>query len=150
MFANKMAYVIATGFGVGYSPVIPGTMGSLVALLIFVLIPSSNILWLMVILITFIVGVWASGIVEDEKGEDPGIVIVDEFVGQWIALLFLPPSTAVYIAAFIIFRLFDIWKPFPAYDSQKLPRGWGIMIDDVIAGIYTNIALQILLPFVRS
>jgi len=150
MLVKKVAYLFATGFGSGYFPVMPGTFASLVALLIFSFIPLSSLTWILIILIFFIIGVWTSGIVEDDKGEDPGIVVVDEFVGLWIALVFLPPSTTIIIAGFLIFRLFDIWKPFPINISQKLSRGWGIMMDDVIAGLYTNILLQIILIVMRS
>ena len=82
---------------------------------------------------------------EEKHGNDPGIIVIDEFVGQWISLLFLPRILWIYVAAFMLFRIFDILKPFPANDSQKLKHGWGVMIDDVIAGIYTNLVLQLLI-----
>ena len=150
MLLKKIAYTIATGFGSGYFPLIPGTAGSFIALMIFVLIPLDNVSWLIICLIVFFTGVWAAKIVEKEHGKDPGLVVIDEFVGQWISLLFLPRIFLVFIAAFIIFRILDILKPFPANDSQKLAHGWGIMIDDVIAGIYTNVIIQLLLFFLKD
>ena len=150
MRLKKIAYIIATGFGSGYSPLIPGTAGSFIALMIFILAPLDNASWLIICLIVFFTGVWAAQIVEKEHGKDPGLVVIDEFVGQWISLLFLPRIFLVFIAAFIIFRILDILKPFPANDSQKLAHGWGIMIDDVIAGIYTNLIIQLLLFFLKD
>jgi phosphatidylglycerophosphatase A len=150
MQLKKIAYTIATGFGSGYSPLIPGTAGSFIALIIFVLVPLDNASWLIICLIVFFTGVWAAKIVEKEHGKDPGLVVIDEFVGQWISLLFLPRIFLVFIAAFIIFRILDILKPFPANDSQKLAHGWGIMIDDVIAGIYTNVIIQLILFFLKD
>ena len=150
MLLKKIAYTIATGFGSGYFPLIPGTAGSFIALMIFVLIPLDNVSWLIICLIVFFTGVWAAKIVEKEHGKDPGLVVIDEFVGQWISLLFLPRIFLVFIAAFIIFRILDILKPFPANDSQKLAHGWGIMIDDVIAGIYTNAILQLVIFFLKD
>lgn len=150
MQLKKIAYIIATGFGSGYSPLIPGTAGSFIALIIFILVPLDNVSWLIICLIVFFAGIWAAQIVEKEHEKDPGLVVIDEFVGQWISLLFLPRIFLVFIAAFIIFRILDILKPFPANDSQKLAHGWGIMIDDVIAGIYTNAIIQIIIFFLKD
>lgn len=145
MIRHKLAYIFATGIGSGYSPFAPGTVGSLFALIIFVVLPFGNIHWLAICILFFFIGVWAAKIVEEKHGNDPGIIVIDEFVGQWISLLFLPRTIMVYLAAFLLFRIFDILKPFPANDSQKLTHGWGVMIDDVIAGIYTNLVLQIVI-----
>jgi len=150
MLLKKIAYIIATGFGSGYSPMIPGTAGSFIALLIFIIVPLDNVSWLIICLFVFFTGVWAAQIVEREHGKDPGLVVIDEFVGQWISLLFLPRIFLVFIAAFIIFRILDILKPFPANDSQKLAHGWGIMIDDVIAGLYTNVIIQLFIFFLKD
>ncbi len=150
MQLKKIAYIIATGFGSGYSPLMPGTAGSFIALMIFILVPLDNVSWLIICLIVFFTGIWAAQIVEKEHGKDPGLVVIDEFVGQWISLLFLPRIFLVFIAAFIIFRILDILKPFPANDSQKLAHGWGIMIDDVIAGIYTNAIIQLIIFFLKE
>ncbi len=140
-----LIYGIGTGLGSGYAPVAPGTAGSLLAIILFALIPFNSSGWLGAISFFFFVGVLVSNIIEKEKGNDPGLVVVDEIVGQWIALLFLPVyGWKVLLASFLLFRLFDIWKPFPINRSQNLEGGWGIMIDDVLAGIYANLVLQIL------
>ena len=81
---------------------------------------------------------------EKDKGKDPEIVVADEFVGQWISLLFLPRLLWVFVAAFFIFRILDIIKPYPAANLEEIKGGKGIMLDDIIAGIYTNIALQLI------
>jgi phosphatidylglycerophosphatase A len=86
--------------------------------------------------------------VEKDKGKDPGIVVIDEFVGQWIALLFLPRTFWIFVAGFIVFRILDIIKPFPAADLEELEGGVGIMLDDVIAAIYTNMAIHLTLIFI--
>jgi phosphatidylglycerophosphatase A len=144
----KLKYILATGFGVGYVPYVPGTIGSFVALLLFIFIPLDHFIWLAISIIFFLIGIWASGSVEKEKGKDPGIVVIDEYVGQWIALLFLPRILWIFIAGFIIFRFLDIIKPFPAADLEEIDGGSGIMFDDMIAGIYTNMALQLTLIFI--
>jgi phosphatidylglycerophosphatase A len=157
--------VVATGLFSGYIPWASGTFGTLVGLL-FYLIPGVEdpvILGAMVI-IGFFVGVWASARVADlvghrltqtaemakqmfQPGEhetaDPSIVVIDEIVGIWITLLFLPKTITVIVIGFLAFRAFDILKPQPARMLEKLPNGWGIMLDDVIAGIYANIVTQI-------
>lgn len=138
-------YVIASGLGCGYAPLAPGTAGSLLAVAIFWLWPLNSWIWLTIIILVFFIGVWAATGVEREKGNDPGLVVIDEVVGQWISYLFLPVSLFNLIAGFFLFRLFDIFKPFPIDQSQKLKGGWGIMIDDVLAGIYANVLLQIVL-----
>jgi phosphatidylglycerophosphatase A len=98
-------------------------------------------------LLFLVIGFWAGSIVEKEQGKDPGIIVIDEMVGQWCALLFLPFTIPIFIASFFLFRAFDIIKPFPARKSEDLKGGAGIMIDDIIAGIYANIILQIIVYF---
>jgi phosphatidylglycerophosphatase A len=145
MYIKKLKYLIATGIGSGYSPYVPGTVGSLLALLIFILFPLSSFIWLGISTAIFIIGIWASGIVEKDYGKDPRIVVIDEFVGQWIALLFLPRTVWIYAAGFILFRILDIIKPFPANKVEKIHGGTGIMLDDLIAAVYANLALQLVL-----
>jgi len=143
MNKKKIIYLFATGFGSGYSPYIPGTAGSLVALCLHLLIPVNSYYWLIILTITFFIGSHAASFVERDKGKDPKIVVIDEFVGQWISLLFLPRTIIIYLAAFILFRLLDIFKPYPANKMEQLKGGTGIMLDDVVAGIYANLILQI-------
>ncbi len=138
-------YGLGTGLGSGYAPIAPGTAGSLVGLAFMYFFPLNNWYWLALTIFFFFVGVWASTIIEKEKGEDPPIVVIDEVVGQWVALLFLPVySVKVFVLAFLLFRLFDVRKPPPIDQSQRLKAGYGIMIDDVIAGVYANIILQLI------
>jgi phosphatidylglycerophosphatase A len=144
---KKILFLIATGLGSGYSPVIPGTAGSLLALLLIYFIPLDDIIWLAVVIIFFVIGLWSSNVVEKETEKDPKIVVIDEIVGQWIALLFLPKILWIYLAGFILFRLLDILKPFPIMEMEEFEGGTGIMLDDVVAGIYTNVALNLTLIF---
>jgi phosphatidylglycerophosphatase A len=142
---------IATGFYSGYSPVAPGTAGSVVGILFF-LIPGfgTPIPLATAVIIGFFIGTYTSNRMEKRFGEDPSIVVIDEIVGMWISLLFLPNNLFVIFTAFILFRIFDIVKPQPARYMEKFPHGWGIMLDDVVAGIYANAATQILILIIPN
>ena len=144
---KHLSRCIATSFYSGYSPFAPGTVGSVLALLLFGFLPGirGNAL-LLLIGIVFMIGVWAATEVEKTDGHDASIINIDEVVGMWISLLYLPSgmSWLWWAGAFFIFRGFDIFKPFPVGLSQNLPRGWGVMIDDVLAGCYTNLMLRLL------
>jgi phosphatidylglycerophosphatase A len=143
---KKLAYIIGTGLGSGYVPWAPGTAGSFSALLIFYLIPLADSYWLIFAVILFVAGLWSSTRIERDLGvQDPPQVVIDEWVGQWLALLFLPRSGLILLLGFLIFRIMDILKPFPARNSQVLKGGWGIMIDDVIAAVYTNITIRLII-----
>jgi len=136
---------IATGFFSGYSPVVSGTVGSLTGLIIYA-IPGieAPVIFLVLTIAVFFIGTYASAQMEKSYGDDPSIVVVDEIVGMWISLLFLPKSIAIAAIAFFAFRFYDIVKPPPARQMEKYPGGWGIMLDDVFAGIYANVTLQII------
>jgi len=140
----------------GLSPKAPGTAGSLLSVLLapFLFLPLS-LPWRLGLLATiFLAGGLASSRAEVLLGrKDPGCVVIDELVGQWTALLclnsFSPSSTwrdaAFLLIPFFFFRLFDIWKPWPVYDSQEwLPGGWGIMIDDVLAGLWALLCVGLI------
>jgi len=89
------------------------------------------------------VGIWASHRVEEVLGrKDPGVIVIDEVAGMMVAVLFLPRTLGVLACAFLLFRFFDIWKPFPAYESQGLRGGLGVMVDDLIAGVYTLVLIM--------
>jgi len=135
-------YAIATALGSGYFPKAPGTAGSLFAILLVFLFNIPQITLVLLIIVFTILGIWSAGYVEKEIGDDPAIVVIDEVVGQWIALLFIPFTLIPVITAFILFRVFDIFKPFPIDQSQALKGGYGIIIDDIIAGVYANIIIQ--------
>ena len=142
--ADLVSTVVATAFGSGYSPIAPGTAGSAVGLLLFWplhLLPVAAQVAAVVIL--FFAGVAASTRVARGVGlEDPGIVVVDEVVGMWTSLLFLPLTPVTAVAGFVLFRILDVFKPYPARQFESLPGGWGIMSDDLMAGIYANLLLR--------
>jgi len=146
-----LVLALATVFGAGFFPWASGTFASLLTLPLYYVLRDQAGWYVGVTLACTAVGIWAAGQAEIYLGKkDPHAVVIDEVVGQLIAAAFLPHHWFYPVAAFFLFRLFDIWKPFPAYASQQLPGGWGIMVDDVIAGLYANIALQMarwFLPF---
>ncbi len=136
---------IATVGKVGTLPFAPGTWGSLVALIAWFLIHDwlTPHLFIVVTIIIFIVGVITSTIVEkNSSSHDPSRVVIDEWVGQWVALAYLPKTIGFGIAGFLLFRLFDIWKPWPIRKLDEIPNGWGIMLDDVGAGLFALIIIQ--------
>lgn len=145
---------IATGFGSGLSPIAPGTAGSLAALLPWLALRELTPLYYAIsVAIAFVVGVWACAwVVRNLHVADPGVAVWDEFVGVWIALfpLVIVPSGAWWIfAGFILFRIFDVWKPFPvSWADREVAGGLGVMLDDAIAGIYAAIVLVLLIRFV--
>lgn len=143
---NKLANLFSTVLKIGYLPIAPGTWGSLVAVVIWFLIieSTSTITFITAIIIIFILGVYTSSITERHLAQkDPSIIVIDEWVGQWIALLFVPKSLLLGLVAFALFRLFDIWKPYPIKLLDKYPKGWGIMLDDVLAGVYALLVLSV-------
>jgi phosphatidylglycerophosphatase A len=139
------AWSVATFFGAGFGKPGPGTWGSVAAVLLwaayaFVFHPTAQALLIALlagIVLTLILGIPASTIVARESGRhDPQFVVVDEVAGQWIALLGSPFDLRHALIALILFRLFDITKPFPIRRLENLPEGWGIVLDDVGAGLY--------------
>lgn len=140
--------LIATGFGSGFSPVAPGTAGALLATAVWFglsyLLSAVALLWLTVgfILVFTALGIWAADRVEPYWGEDPSRVVVDEMVGVWIALLAAPAGNVWYaLGAFALFRLFDIFKPLGIRRMESFPGGIGVMMDDILAGIYSFVVL---------
>ena len=139
------AQLVATGAGSGYAPFAPGTAGSLVGLLLFW--PLSRLPFVGqagVTIALFLLGTLAAAHLASRLGlKDPGIVVVDEVVGQWVSLLLLPLTPLTVVLGFLLFRLLDVLKPWPARDFERLPGGWGIMADDVMAGIYANLLVRV-------
>jgi phosphatidylglycerophosphatase A len=142
---NWFTKMLASAGFAGYCPIAPGTAGSLLAVLIWWLVPP--FLWLRVLLlvISLILGIWSATEAEKKWGHDNGRIVIDEVAGMWITLLFLPKVFLVYLIAFLLFRAMDIIKPLGARQIQKLPGGWGVVADDVLAGIYTNVLGQIVI-----
>ena len=139
------AHLIATWFGVGRLPLAPGTWGSAVTLPIGWLVALwLGPIWLFAAAaVVFAVGWWAADVYAHRNDvEDPGEVVVDEVAGQLVALAVVPIDLAYYAAAFVLFRIADIWKPWPvSYAERRLGGGLGIMADDIVAGSYAAIAL---------
>jgi phosphatidylglycerophosphatase A len=144
---SKIVNLLGTGFGTGYAPIAPGTVGSLAALILFIILPFTHLTWLSISVLVFLGGIWISDVIESTTEKDPQEIVIDEFVGQWVSLLFLPRHPVIFIAGFVLFRVFDIIKPFPANISQKINGGLGIMLDDIWAGIYSNLTLQVIVYF---
>ena len=124
-------------FGAGYAPVASGTVGSFVTVVAIWLLPVTPLRILVALIVVTVVGIWAGSRVERALGrKDPGVIVIDEVAGMLLSVILLPPTIPVLVTAFLLFRLFDIWKPFPARESQVLTGGLGVMVDDLIAGLY--------------
>ncbi len=142
----NMWQLAATFFYLGRLPFAPGSWGSLGALILWIFLPLSFLLQLIIIILLFSVGIISSKKMADTMNDnDPSEVVIDEVVGMGIALFMLPHSLTIYSIAFILFRIFDIFKPSLIYRIQTLPNGWGIMLDDVLAGIFCWLICQGLL-----
>jgi len=146
---NSFHKTIASGFGAGFCPVAPGTAGALLATLVWIglgfLTPYLFEVTIALVIVFTVLGIWSSNVLEPEWGKDPARIVVDEMVGVWIPLLVVDASQPYYyaytLAAFVLFRLFDIFKPLGIRRLEKLPGGWGVMMDDIVAGIYSLIVL---------
>jgi phosphatidylglycerophosphatase A len=135
---RRFARVIALWFGCGKVPIAPGTAGTLGALpLCLLVVPHGVGALLLTIAVLLPIAIWSSGVVARETAShDPQIVVVDEVVGMLIACLWLPSTTLGYAIAFLLFRAFDQVKPFPARRAERLAGGYGIVMDDVFAGLW--------------
>jgi len=145
---EKLITFLATGFGSGLSPVAPGTAGTLAGVLICLLcLPMPWILRLLFVLVLLVLSIYVADKAEKiyQKKDDQRIVI-DEIIGLQITMLPAAINILNLCAAFVLFRIFDIWKPFPVKNLQGLPGGWGVVMDDVAAGIYAA-AIMWLLKF---
>jgi len=148
---TRVGLIIATALGAGYAPIAPGTFGSAVGLLFWLALPDIHWAQALAIVATSVVGAW-SGFVAEEHFDrrDPGQVVVDEVAGMMVTLAFNPlPGFAWWVAAFVLFRLADIIKPFPVNRLEQLPGGIGIMADDLAAGVYANLALRLAIWVIR-
>jgi phosphatidylglycerophosphatase A len=136
------ALSIATAGGLGYVPFAPGTFGSAAGLLIWALMPQAAVPQGIAILILFLLGAWSGTVAERHfGGVDPGPVVIDEVMGMLVTLFMHPVGWPGAIAAFFLFRAFDILKPYPADRLERLPGGVGVMADDGMAAIYANLGL---------
>jgi phosphatidylglycerophosphatase A len=149
---NLLIKITSTFFFIGYLPLIPGTFGSIAGVGIFCLFNggSSSGYFLFIICI-IVLGLLSSGQMEELlKKKDPGCIVIDEVMGMLIALSFLPAEPKIIILAFFIFRILDTLKPFPAGRLQNLHGAIGIMGDDLVAGVYTSIVLQLILNLFKT
>ncbi len=145
---SPLIKIFASGLFSGYAPFASGTVGTLVGILVY-LIPafSQTIVLLPACFVVFILGSLAATKMERAYGHDPSIVTIDEVLGIWVSLLLLQKSYGVIVAAFFLFRVFDVLKPWPARVFDRKQGGWNIMLDDVVAGLYTNAILQVAVRF---
>ena len=138
---------VATGGYAGYAPVAPGTAGSLVGLGVYALVRWYGGPGLEAIVLSAVVavGVWSASVGERYFGKtDPGHVVIDEVAGMLLTLLWLPVTWVGALVGFLAFRVFDIIKPFPAGAAERLPRGWGVMADDLVAGVYAHLVVRLI------
>ncbi|MDF1697474.1 MAG: phosphatidylglycerophosphatase A [Saprospiraceae bacterium] len=150
---SLIAKSIGTSFGFGYLPVAPGTFGALFGVLIYYVlhhfIPESLDWTLIALILLFtVLGTWACSVVIKEWGHDPSKIVMDETIGVWITLLFIPFNHWYIWLAFGLFRLFDIWKPLGIKSiDEKMDTSFSVMLDDIVAGIYAMIVLQGIIYF---
>ena len=141
---------LAAAGGIGFSPIAPGTLGSLVGIPLAIGLGHLPSVWWQIGILAMIallgVPICAMAVRQLGGQEDPGCVVIDEVVGMAATLLFFDPTSVVtLVTAFALFRLFDILKPTPAREVEELPHGWGIMADDLVAALYANLSLRLLL-----
>lgn len=148
---NRIAIIIATFFYVGRIPLAPGTWGTVAAIPLYYLISISGIPYYFYILLTLIfilVSVWAAGVTEKVyRMTDPGFIVADEVCGYLVTMILVPPTVKNIILGFVLFRIFDIIKPPPSRQMERLQGGWGVVMDDVLAGVYACIILHVLTRF---
>jgi phosphatidylglycerophosphatase A len=141
---NLPAKLVSSFFFAGYFPVAPGTFGSLIALLIiWFFVPGFFYILVPISLVLFFVSVWSAGRAEEIFGHDGSQIVIDEVTGMAISLAFVPHRLGYFAAAFFLFRIFDIIKPPPARKAERLKGGWGVTMDDVVAGVYANLVLHL-------
>ncbi len=139
---KSLSYLISTFFYLGKLPKAPGTWGSLGALLVWSFIPESLFFRFILLSLTLIIGFIAcENTLKESDDPDPSFIVIDEVVGLWITLLFVPKTIFLFILGFLLFRLFDILKPSFIYSVQFLKGSWGVMLDDILAGVLSLLVL---------
>jgi phosphatidylglycerophosphatase A len=151
---RRAALWLATGLRIGFLPLAPATWASLAVAILLVPFAGNLTAWGLggAILVLFPLSVWASGETEKTLGHDAKPIVIDEVVGMLVSVWAVPVGSRPVLAlglAFFLFRIFDVWKPFPIRRSQKLPGGWGVVVDDVLAGVATNLVLRLALRWVQ-
>ncbi len=145
---TRLAVFLATAAYVGYAPVAPGTFGSAAGLVVYLLVwfTKSRLLEAGLIAAIFAIGIWSATHAERYfGGVDPGPVVIDEVLGMLVTLAFIPVGVSGALAGFVIFRIFDVLKPWPANRLENLHSGAGIIADDAMAGVYANFCLRLLI-----
>jgi phosphatidylglycerophosphatase A len=143
---RSVALACATVLGVGYVPVAPGTFGSAAGLLVWWVLPASPVVQAAVIVALFAIGSWSGTVAERHFGRtDPGQVVIDEVMGMLMTLFLNPVGWIGALGAFLLFRIADVIKPYPANRLEHLPGGVGVMADDAMAAVYANIVLRLVL-----
>ena len=150
ILANPI-HLLAFGFGAGLSPKAPGTVGTVVAVLIYLVLPSMQpVIYAGLILLSFVFGIWICGKTSEDLGvHDHGGIVWDEFVGYWVTMFMAPSGLFWVLLGFVLFRLLDIFKPWPIkWSDKELAGGLGIMLDDVLAGIMAALCMQALVVLI--
>lgn len=145
---TRLAVFLATVGYCGYFPIAPGTVGSAAGLVVYLLVwwTHSAVVEIGLIAVLFVVGVWAGTTAEQYFGGiDPGPVVIDEVVGMLITLAFIPVGWSGALAGFVLFRIFDVIKPYPAGRLEQLHGGLGVMADDAMAAVYANVSLRLVM-----
>ncbi len=140
-FAAKM---ISSIFYAGYFPFASGTFGSFLIVVLYFFLPGSLSVTSVALSlpIVFFLGVWSSSRCETFWGKDSGKIVIDEIAGMLMTFLLIGLNIKIVVIGFFLFRVFDILKPFPVRNMERLPRGWGVMTDDLLAGVYANLVLR--------
>ena len=141
----RLSVAVATALGVGYVPFAPGTFGSLAGLVVFAAVRASGlpVVELAAIVVVFLIGAWAASAAETHFGHiDPGPVVIDEVLGMLVTLAFIPVGWPAALTGFLLFRVFDVIKPYPANRFERLHGGFGVMADDAMAAVYANVVLR--------
>jgi phosphatidylglycerophosphatase A len=143
---TSIALGIATVLGLGLAPFAPGTVGSAAGLVLWAVLPGTDGLLGLTIIVVAAVGTWAAGVAERHyQSRDPGAVVIDEVLGMLITLFAIRPGWRLALVGFVLFRLFDVIKPYPSNRLERLPGGLGIMADDAMAAVYANIGLRVIM-----
>ncbi|MCR4336839.1 MAG: phosphatidylglycerophosphatase A [Candidatus Omnitrophica bacterium] len=148
MASDRWVKMLSTFFYVGYSPVAPGSMASVVAVLMSFCLQANLLMYIAVLIVVTIAGFFISDRMESLEGQkDPSCIVIDEVSGVMIAFLGLPWNWPVVITTFFLFRAFDMFKVYPVNKLEGMKGGVGVMMDDVVAGIYTNLVMQVAIRF---
>ena len=151
----KWSVIYSTCLGCGYFPKMPGTIGTLLAFIVYLLLPesifsdaASNFIFMGIVILLSVLSIPIITRAEKYLGHDNGKIVMDEFLGYMLSIAFLPKGLLTGVIAFILFRIFDIFKIEPVNVLQKLPGGAGVMADDLMAGVYTNLFARLIIKFI--